>query len=425
MRPRLFAVVCVAVICGLLSISGSGQSVANAGDRVESRSSTSPAPQRVESIQFTYLGTVTRSGKFRDASRSGCMKESFEDDPARGDPEEMGVPPWMIHSQERTLLDYDSGQHKRAVVSHRSRVAGLIDPTVHAVYGPPVVLHTPMYIATDAANRLIVSDLTDRSVHVLNTGGKGSFRIAAGGPYRLKAPEGVATDGDGNIFIADSKAHAVWVYDPNGSFLRQVGMIGDESVLEHPTAIAIDRKRGRIYVADTPRDVVVVLDIRGRYLGQIGRRRDGRGVPEFRQPGAIAVDERGLAVLDSGGSRIWLLNPEGRPLKSILVRDCLRANYKANSIAFDGAGNIFATSAMAGGVIVMNRNGNLIGVLGHSGAKRGEFIQPMGVWLDSAQHLYVADSQVGRVQVFSVAKDPDLSSTAEVNESDDLPGCMR
>lgn len=366
----------------------------------------SPASATRLSLPFTYLGAFTRRGKFRDHSAAGSLKESLEDAPGREDLVR-SAPPWMFHGDERTVQDVDPA------ILHKTRTAGkphaglasLFNPVVESAYGGPIVLHKPTYVTADTRHRLIVTDAGDHSVHVLTASGRDSFRIVAGKEYRLKAPAGVAADAAGNIYIADSEAGVVLVYDERGNFVKRIGTSHGENLFSRPTSLAIDQSHGWIYVADTPRDVVEVMSLEGRIVRHLGGRRSPDGL-SFHHPSAIAVEQNGVAVLDSNGLRVTLLNSEGKLTARFSLGRYLDSGNEMNDIALDRQGNLYVTSLNTCVVVEVNRRGELLGLLGRPGSKPGEFMWPAGVWLDLSGTMYVADSVNGRVQVFQVPQTP-------------------
>jgi DNA-binding beta-propeller fold protein YncE len=309
----------------------------------------------------------------------------------------------MLQSPERTIEDFDPPVHRVGTARQRSRFSALFDPIVQSAYGPPVVLRQPKYLAMDPQHRLIATDPADHSVHVLDLLGKESFRILAGRSYRLKSPEGVAADAEGNIYLADSETGVVLVYDRSGTFLRKLGLFHGENIFQRPTAVAIHKSRGRIYVADTPRNVIGVLDLRGTVIRQLGKGRNGQGEPEFQRPTSIAVDDRGIAVLDSDGTRVWLLDLKGHPTRSFKIGRYLHGNDESNTIAFDNQGNVYISSVKASLIAVFRRDGEFVTSFGEPGTRRGEFREPIGLILDSLDRIYIADSHNGRVQVFGLS----------------------
>jgi DNA-binding beta-propeller fold protein YncE len=366
---------------------------------------------------YVYVGSFTKRGKFRDASLMGCMKEAFDDDPNSRSPEAMGAPPCILHSNERAIYDADTPIYRKQAARQRSRFSGLLDTVVEASYGGPFVLGVPKYITVDSQNRAIISDPAEIAVHVLDPKERNSFRIVAGRQYRLKLPGGVATDRADNIYIADSAAGVVLVYDRSGSFVRRIGLIGNEPLLARPTAIAVDPQRGRVYIADTPRNVIVVLDLQGKYIREFGKLRSGQGEPDFHEPTAVAVDQRGIAVLDSKGARLWLLSRAGHPVGNFLLGSYLQGSDESEGLALDHEGHVLVSSVRAGTLLELSRDGELLTSFGQTGSGRGEFRQPMGLYLGPSDKMYVADSQNGRVQVFQMSHHAEMGEEASTPRS--------
>ena len=52
---------------------------------------------------------------------------------------------------------------------------------------------------------------------------------------------------------------------------------------------------------------------------------------------------------------------------------------------------------------VYNREGSLMKSFGSTGFKMGEFNFPTGLWIDSTDRIYVADTRNLRVQVFQLS----------------------
>ena len=140
----------------------------------------------------------------------------------------------------------------------------------------------------------------------------------------------------------------VLVFDPNGRFLRELGTFHGESLYERITSIAIDRKLGRLYLADGPRHLLVILDLEGNVIQRVGEgridsrpgelaRRDPLGPKEFSYPIDIAIGAGKIAVLDSGGTRVRILDPDGKLVGSFSVQHA--AEDQAAAIQMDGSGD--------------------------------------------------------------------------------------
>ena len=151
-----------------------------------------------------------------------------------------------LHSQERVVENFIPPGHAVKPIHGRSQLASWRDHIITFAYGREEPLLSPQHLTMDSRGRLIVTDPVAGAVHVFD--GKHSFRIAGGDRRRLQKPNGVAVDGDDNIYVADADRGLVDVYDRNGTFLRYIGQIDDETLFDTPTGLAIDPGNGILYL---------------------------------------------------------------------------------------------------------------------------------------------------------------------------------
>src|SRR3989449_100889 len=141
----------------------------------------------------------------------------------------------------------------------------------------------------------------------------------------LNHPSGVAVDGIGNIYAADTLNDRIVVFDPTGKLLESIGskkLASDNNTesdkdksgeLNHPSGVAVDGI-GNIYAADTLNDRIVVFDPTGKLLESIGSKKlasdnnteSDKGEPgQFKHPFGIAVDNIcNIYVADTLNDRI-------------------------------------------------------------------------------------------------------------------------
>lgn len=231
--------------------------------------------------QLKYVGSYSADGKFRALSKLDRLLGRA----ARGMPgaATTQVPPLIqLGSNERQVQDFEAPGHAVDVVKGHSTLAEARDGLIRLVYGRENVLRAPRHVTTDSRQRLIISDPAVPAIHVLDIKGKRPFRIVGGPGRRLRLPSGTAVDAEDNIYVADSERGIVFVYGPDGSFLRDIGNLGGgEGFFHYPTSIAIDRKAGHLYVLDSPR--LFMLDLQGKFLMRIGRSRRTRENSRIRQ----------------------------------------------------------------------------------------------------------------------------------------------
>ena len=116
-----------------------------------------------------------------------------------------------------------------------------------------------------------------------------SFGSATHANGRFGDAEGVATDSGGRVYVVDTAAAQVEIYDnaANGNrFLRTLGT----GLLVKPTGIAID-DRDHIYVADAARNVVTMFDTYAENLVVIREfGGTGQGIGQMANPRQLTTD---------------------------------------------------------------------------------------------------------------------------------------
>jgi DNA-binding beta-propeller fold protein YncE len=372
------------------------------------------APPLPAAEQIEYLGVYSPDGKYRKTARTDRNNLRGLTSPSNSTrswsrPSE--VPDFInLHPRGRVEENFEPPARAAIPAKGQSLLASLRDNIVTFVYGRERVLLAPHHVAADSRGRILIVDPDARAVHVLGNGD--SFRIAGGPQRRLLSPNGIAVDAADNIYVADSERGLVVVYDPDGKFLRYLGKRGNETLFHHPTAIAIDRNSGRLFLLDSPRDLLFVLDLEGNVLQRIGRRStqaigrfSGDTIPmDLDYPTEIAIGNNELAVVDSGNSRVRILDLQCKPLAEFRIRATPGPPIVDEvGLSVDPAGKIYVSSTRDSHIRIYNRDGSLLGSFGGTGTEVGEFSSPAGLWIDGTNRLYVADTNNGRVQVFQLS----------------------
>src|SRR5271165_541588 len=359
---------------------------------------------------LAYLGMFSPDATFRTLSRfahanGNSPGEDIPPAPAPGHGgQSAGAPESMLLSNERVVESLEPPTHTVAVAHGVTRLGETRNRFVTFAYGRPSVLRAPQHVATDSRQRLIISDPEGGAVHVLDPAGRTSFRIASGGGRRLHQPAGVAVDADDNIYVADSDRGMLGVFDRYGGFVRYIGNYQGENDYVSPHGIAIDRKAGRLYLVDSPRNLVFVLDLQGKVLGRFGKYRNDTGVGTFNHPTDIAYSHGHIFVLDSWGTRIQTIDSASNVVGGFeLPRSYRLQDGAGNGLGVDEQGNVYISSFSASAITVYSQGGQLLAWFGQPGRRVGEFAGPEGLWIDSDNRMYVADSGNGRVQIFQLA----------------------
>jgi len=135
----------------------------------------------------------------------------------------------------------------------------------------------------------------------------------------FKGPSGIAMDGKGNLFVADSGNSIIREIDTNGNVTTIAGQAGvqgsgdgqgTEATFKGPSGIAMDGK-GNLFVADSSNSIIRKIDTTGNVTtiaGQAGEVGSGDGIGAsvtFNGPNGITVDGQGnLFVADTGNNLI-------------------------------------------------------------------------------------------------------------------------
>ena len=178
------------------------------------------------------------------------------------------------------------------------------------VAGPPEFhyLVRPYSVVTDSHGRLIVTDPGAMGVHIFDVAQqKYKFISRPDAKDALRSPQCVAVDKQDNIYVTDSNAGKIFVFDANGKFRHVIGSLkGGEGFFKRPTGIAVDSDAQRIYVTDTlARQDLRPGHARQRACNTIGK--SGTGDGEFNFPTELRLDGQNLIVVDAMNFRVQVL----------------------------------------------------------------------------------------------------------------------
>lgn len=260
----------------------------------------------------------------------------------------------------------------------------------------PNVLQRPQSGIVDGAGRIYVTDVSRKAVFVFDEpGGKLDVWEDAERGTPFMAPIGVALGADATVLVSDAALGRVFRFDAAG---RPLGTFGG-GVLRRPTGIARDAARNRIYVADTHAHDIKVFDDAGNLVATWGRRGDGAG--EFNYPTHLAFAHDTLYVTDVMNSRIQGLAPDGHALFAYGERGLYVGNLvRPKGVATDTDGNIYVIESLYDTLLVLDAQGQLLLSIGGTGKDPGKFYLPAGVWTDARNRIFVADMFNGRVSIF-------------------------
>jgi DNA-binding beta-propeller fold protein YncE len=261
---------------------------------------------------------------------------------------------------------------------------------------PRTVLQRPVTGMVDAQGRILVTDMSRQAVFVFDVvAGELKVWETAHGATAFAAPAGIAAGRGGEVLVADAQLGVVVRLDGEGN---PKGLIG-KGLLKRPTGLARDAAAGLVFVADTHAHDVKVFDDDGALVRTIGRRGEGPG--ELNYPTHLAIAGGELLVTDSMNSRIQAFAPDGRPLeRRIGARGLYVGNLvRPKGVAVDNEGQIYVVEGYFDHLLVFSAAGELLLPIGGTGSQTGRFFLPHGVWVDARNRVFVADMFNGRVVV--------------------------
>lgn len=194
--------------------------------------------------------------------------------------------------------------------------------------GAAAAFHTPSGIALDGAGNLYVADTGNNAIRkvtpagVVSTlagGGAPGFRDGKGAQARFNGPLGVALGPDGQVYVADTYNDRIRRIAPDGQVttLAGAGLPGErdgaalEARFDTLCALVLD-KRGQIFIADTQNDAIRKLGLDGQ-VSTVARADPQQRDDPLRRPLALALTHDGFLYIASGArGRVLQMAPAGR-----------------------------------------------------------------------------------------------------------------
>jgi sugar lactone lactonase YvrE/TolB-like protein len=256
----------------------------------------------------------------------------------------------------------------------------------------------PFGIAADGSGNIYVADTYDNRIQVFDN--TGTFMKAWGqkgtGSGSFALPYDVAVDGEGNVYVADTGNYRVQKFDANGIYLGRWGQKGSgNGDFYFLSGIAVGPD-GAIYTVDAKLNRVQIFDNQGRFLRSWGNK--GKGSGSFVTPMGITVDGSGnVYVADSKMRRVQKFDPQGRFLAAFTDR----LIYPVDVAVDPSSGNLLILDAASHLIWEMSPTGQNLRSYGGPGTSSGQFVEPYGLCADGAGNVFVADTGNSRVQKFS------------------------
>ena len=309
--------------------------------------------------------------------------------------------------------------------------------------GQAASFNVPIGIALDNAGNVYIGDSINHLLRKITPAGVvttlagapgiGGSADGVGGAARFNHLEGVAVDGAGNVYVADTENQTIRKLAPDGAVTTLAGLAGSPGFSDGmgaaarfnlPTGVATD-SAGNVYVADIGNHTIrkitaagLVTTLAGSPL--VGSYADGTGAAaRFNAPAGLSTDAAGnIYVADSGNHVIRKITPSG--VVTTLAgspgaggfADGAGAAAKFNglrAVASDAAGNLYVADLINALVRKVSPAGVVTTIAGAAGAigstdgtgSSARFSSPLGIAVDASGTLYVADTNNSAIRRIS------------------------
>jgi sugar lactone lactonase YvrE len=284
--------------------------------------------------------------------------------------------PWQLALARRVnAAEVVTSPYAAVTLAGAAGGAGSADGT-----GSSASFHSPADLALDNSGNVFVADTANHLIREVSSAGVVSTVAGRGGisgssdgmgtNAQFNQPAGIAVDGAGNVYVADTNNYTIRKITASGSVTTLAGQAGTSGNLDgpgtaalfnRPSGIAVDGS-GNIYVADTLNHTIRQITSAGAVT-------------------TIAGTAGASGAVDATGAAARFYGPQG--------------------LVVDGAGNLFIAdtnnnairklATASGAVTTVAGQGGIAGSTDGT-TSEAQFHFPSGVGLDSSGNVYVVDT---------------------------------
>ena len=261
-------------------------------------------------------------------------------------------------------------------------------------------LSLPSDVSVDEDGNVYIVDSGNHRIAVFDDSGESILTFSRKGQKQgeLTNPVGIDID-EKHIYVADKDNHRIQIFDKDGIVKKKI-LLKQGNKLIRPVDIAVNKKLKLFYITGNNNHKVMVYDYSGKLLHQWGGEGTNRG--EFRYPATISLFNDNVFVVDVLNSRVQIFNAKGE-LEAIAGEWGVLPGqlFRPKGVALDNKGNIYVSDSYLGMIQVFSSDTRFRYVLAENG-KPYKLTSPAGITIDKQNRLYVCEMLENKVSVFSL-----------------------
>ena len=258
----------------------------------------------------------------------------------------------------------------------------------------------PAGIAVGSKDRIYVADTIAGSVFVFDRQNKSLSLLGTDSAGKLLSPFGLAIDSHDNIYVSDVRLKQVNIYDPEWNLKGLIHTIGGQDLI-NPVGLALDEERRRLFIVDSHAHHIVVANLdrldQGTFFGK-----RGEDEADFNFPIFVAVDKAGQIYVTSTLSfAVKVFDKDFKYVKTLGKHgDGIGMFDRPKGVAFDSEGHLYVADASFSNFQIFDPEGRTLLFVGGFGKDPGYFLVPSAIFIDKKDRIYVSDSANKRIQIF-------------------------
>ncbi len=258
----------------------------------------------------------------------------------------------------------------------------------------------PRGIASDRQGNFYVADTGNGRVKKYDSYADiiSIFDTKSSDPGQVAIPGGVAVDESGSIYVTNLPNQKLMKFEPTGEFINEwsLGFYGPRDMAFGPN--------NHLYIVDSGRNRIVDFDLSSETEQSWGSAGSDEG--QFVGPGGLTIAGDRIVVIDVGNRRIQVFDLAGTFVRQWSIPGWEEQPPRLPDAAFDAATNtLYVSNEPAKDIIAFDMEGNPKPGIKLDGNE--QFMTPSAMCIIEARkrrYLIVTDTEISKVFVFDLGE---------------------